>query len=228
MTPTKPEMDQAPVDWFHMGDKWRMHWYDRPGGGWTLPGALPYTISEITVHWSEEKTPGNMPDDFYLGRLAGIARFHSFDRDWEPAAPGIQGGNGIMYHYAIAPTGAIFQVSPETLRTWNSFESNARNLAVCLLAGHGDPLYPAAVGALRSLLNWLCFGRGEELPLVKPTRQTVTVTRPDGHTRDYLSYGVLTHDESLRADGRVPKGCPGIYAPVVSQWRALAAQGQAG
>lgn len=226
--PTKPMIDDRPIDWDNDRHQYRMHWWDRPGGGWTFPGALAYTINEITVHWAEQNTPPGKPDDFYLARLAAIARFHAFNRDWEPARPGMQGSNGIQYHYCIAPTGYTVQTCPETLRTWNAYAANGRNIAVCLLTGSGDTIQPGAVQALRALLNWLVFGRPDELPLVKPTRQQVTVLRPDGHTYEYLSLGVLTHDESLIAQGRPTKGCCGIYAPVVADWRQLAISTGAG
>lgn len=200
--------------------RFRLHYYDRPGGGWTFVEALARTINEITVHYSEQHTPDGKPADYYRQLMHSIANYHAFDRDWLPEAPGLQGGDGFMYHYAIDPTGQTWQTTPETHRTWNAFEANSSNIAICLLAGHGDPIYPAMVGSLRALLAWFVTGR-DDLPLVTAHAESVLLTAPDGHSRSYRTAGVLTHDESLIAHGRSPKGCPGQYAAIVKQWRDL-------
>jgi hypothetical protein len=175
-------------------------------------------INEHTIHWSEVNTPDGKPDRYYLDVIAKEAHYHAFERDWENDQPGIQGGDGIMYHYMIAPTGTIFYTTAETHRTWNAYEANASNIATCMLAGHGDKTTPAAIAALRSLLTWMAWGR-TDLPLLTPSARNVALLGADGHVTNYRSNGTLTHDESLMRHGRRPKGCCGIYAATVEQWR---------
>lgn len=196
----------------------RLHWYDRPGGGWTLPGSMARLINEHTIHWSEVRTPPDRSDRWYLDMIGKEAYYHALQRDWEPVVPGIQGGDGIMYHYMIAPNGTIFYVTAETHRTWNAYEANASNIATCMLAGHGDRAQQPAIMALRALMTWMAWGRSD-LPLITPTARTVVILGQDGHATNYKSAGTLTHDESLIRHGRPPKGCCGIYAATVEQWR---------
>ena len=200
--------------------EFRLHWYDRPGAPWTSEQALGSTIREVTVHWSEANTPGALTLAQYQAILAREAYFHAFQRNWNDDATGpFQGGDGLMYHYAIAPSGVIFQTTPETKRTWNAYSANAWNLAIVLMAGHADPLYPAAQRALTALLDWFVTARAD-LPGVTALPQTVPVLSAAGPTAQLQTYGVLTHDESLIRQGRPPKGCCGIYSPTVKAWRA--------
>lgn len=197
----------------------RLHWYDRPGGGWTEEGALGLTLLETTVHWSEVNTPSGHTDAEYLEMIGREAYYHAFQRNWgNTGVPG-GGGDGIMYHYMIAPNGTIFQVTAETHRTWNSYAANAWNLAVCMMAGHGDAVTGPAATSLTAMLEWFCYGR-PDLPGITPTPQVVTALSQAGPTMQLHTLGVKTHDESLMAQGRPGKGCCGIYVPIVQAWRA--------
>jgi N-acetylmuramoyl-L-alanine amidase len=202
---------------------YRLHWYDRPGAPWTPDKLLAGTIRELTVHWTEENTPAGLTIPQYQAILAKEAHYHAFERNWndDPNGP-FQGGDGLMYHYAITPTGIIFQTTPETKRTWNAYSANAWNLAVVIMAGHGDPISVKAQRALTALLAWFTTARAD-LPGITAHPQQVALVTPAGPAKAMQTYGVLTHDESLIRQGRPPKGCCGQYAPTVKTWRAAQA-----
>jgi hypothetical protein len=189
---------------------------------WTRPDALAGTILETTVHYEggAHSIPAGRALPAYLATLGQVAHYHAWDRDWTPDVPGIQHISGIAYHYAITPPddhghAHIIQVSPETLRTANAFDANQYNLAVVVLAADGDPVYPATAAALRAVLDWLTRGR---VDLPGATHFPEKVLLPSGRT--VQTFGVLTHDETLRRQGRPVKGCPGPYQRVVADWRA--------
>lgn len=201
----------------------RLHWYDseHPVVAWTAPGKLASTILEVTCHWEDGPAPipAGKALSYYLGVVGAVAQYHAWDRDWLPDIPGVQHVDGIAYHYAITPPddhghAHILQVSPETLRTANAFAANVHNLAVVVLAGRHDVVYPATQAALRAVLDWLTRGR-PDLPGVTrfPTKLVA-----DGRVQQ--TYGVSTHDECLKRQGRPVKGCCGLYAQTVRDWRA--------
>lgn len=212
----------------------RLHWYgekDDNGAAvldwWSYPSDLIRSVlTEVTVHWEERRSPthAGMSVDYYLAHIAEVAYFHARVRDWSPDVPGVQHSNGIQYHYYIAD-GHIFQVSPETLRTWNAFDANGRNIAICMMAGPGDVSTDNPTGlniknvvALQQLLDWLTTGRAD-LPLITARPQQATALRLDGTTLTQQTFGVLTHDETLVKQGRPTKGCPGPYGNIVAIWR---------
>src|SRR5690242_2131058 len=106
MLTTHPAAKPALIEIFD-STEFRLHWYDRPGACWTPDELLAGTIREWTVHWTEERTPGNLTIPQYQAILAREAHYHAFERNWNPGGP-FQGGDGLMYHYAITPTGIIF------------------------------------------------------------------------------------------------------------------------
>jgi hypothetical protein len=224
----KPTIFEAPVDWMHPGDPYRMHWYGEPGhqcdaDAWTPVQQLGWKLDELTVHWSEENTPAGKSDDYYQQVLANEAHYHAFDRNWGTAARPIV-GDTIMYHYAVTPPNGfgisrIIQLTAETRRTWNARAANSHNLAVMLMAGHGDKPSDEMISKLYALLDWLTTGRAD-LPLLTPAPLQVRALSPSGPTVLRTTRGVLTHDESLMAQGQPVKGCCGIYKAAVAQWRA--------
>lgn len=225
---TKPEIFQAPVDWLHPEDPFRMHWYGEPGhqadaNCWTPAERLGWTIDELTVHWSEENTPAGQSDDYYLQVLAKEAIYHAFTRDWNDGKGPVVHGDTIMYHYAITPpneqgAARIIQLTAETRRTWNARAANSRNIAIMLMAGWKDKPQTDTVRKLYWLLDWFSTGRAD-LPLVTPVPISVAVQSPGGPTVTRQSRGVLTHDESLKAQGQPLKNCCGIYRSYVAEWR---------
>lgn len=201
----------------------RLHWYDKdhPSVGWTPADRLAQTLWEVTCHWEDgpHAIPAGHDLAYYLAVVGAIAHYHAWDRDWLPDVPGVQHVDGIAYHFAITPPDAtghahILQVSPETLRTANAFAANAHNLAVVVLAGRADRVYPATQAALRATLDWLTRGRAD-LPGITRFPAKLVV---EGTARQ--TFGVTTHDECLRRQGRPTKGCCGLYAQTVADWRA--------
>jgi hypothetical protein len=190
------------------------NWY-RPGGGWTPDSALAQTILGGAVHWSEQKTPAGKSSQYYHRMIEEISNYHMYIRDWEPTVAGLQGSDGIQYHWVIDPEGGLWKVTPETKRTWNSFEGNSWTIAVCLLAGHGDIISDKAVKTLITYLDWITKGRAD-LPNLTAHPQTNKLA----NGRSLQTHGIMTHDEINIMYGRDTKGCCGIYAPIVQEWRA--------
>ncbi len=102
--------------------------------------------SSLTVHWLGGDFSRTASDDEARARLEAIARDH-IARDWGNG----QGGSGIMYHEAIAPSGTVFVLRDYTEVVWHagSEDGNLHSRAVLVLCGPSTPATPAQLSALR-------------------------------------------------------------------------------
>jgi hypothetical protein len=199
----------------------RFQWFDRPGGPWIPDYAVGSIWSGLVVHWREHNTPTGLTLADAVTAGAVDARYHAFDRDWDEDMPGVQGSDGLQYHYYIAD-GIILQTRPETKHLWHAAKANSWSLAICIAAGPGDGLNTKNAVALYSMLNWFCFGR-PDLPLITPLPVNTNVLTASGTMRPVATHGVLWHDEARSMEGLPPKGCCGPYKALVKAWRESAA-----
>lgn len=195
----------------------RFQWLDRAGGSWIPDAAIGSVWSGVVVHWRENTTTENPGLQFAINTAAQDAYFHAFQRDWVEDAPGIQGSDGLQYHYYIC-NGHILQTRPESKHLWHASRANAWGLAICIAAGPGNRVLEENITALYSMLDWLCFGR-HDLPLITPVPKSVPVFLASGARRQVTTHGVLWHDEARALEGLQPKGCCGPYKAIVGKWR---------
>lgn len=113
--------------------------------------------SSITVHWNGPPIPAGV-DPFAL--IVADANYH-ISKDWSPA-PGIQGGDGIMYHFLIAPDGRVYKTRDDDAVLWHCGVGigNFFSYAVQVMVGGdstgvGDPVTSAQYTSLAQLIAHL-------------------------------------------------------------------------
>jgi hypothetical protein len=92
--------------------------------------------SSITVHWNGPPIAAGADP---LDVIKSDAWFHT-SKDWSPE-PGIQGGDGIMYHFLVAPDGRCFKTRDDDAVLWHcgSEIGNRFSYAVqVMVGGNGD------------------------------------------------------------------------------------------
>jgi len=115
--------------------------------------------SSITVHWNGPPIP---PGEDPLDVIKSDAWFHT-SKDWSPE-PGIQGGDGIMYHFLVAPDGRCFKTRDDDAVLWHcgSQIGNWFSYAVQVMVGGngdgtGDPVTSQQYAALTQLIAHLAL-----------------------------------------------------------------------
>lgn len=102
--------------------------------------------SSITVHWNGTPLPDDVSD---LDVIFGDANYH-VSKDWSPA-PGIQGGDGIMYHRLYGRDGTVYLTRDPGDVLWHSGSTigNLTSEAWQVMVGEGESCTPAQLAALR-------------------------------------------------------------------------------
>lgn len=102
--------------------------------------------SSITVHWNGTPLPDDVSD---LDVIFGDAHYH-VSKDWSPA-PGIQGGDGIMYHRLYGRDGTVYLTRDPGDVLWHSGSTigNLTSEAWQVMVGEGEACTPAQLAALR-------------------------------------------------------------------------------
>ncbi|HEV8654480.1 MAG TPA: peptidoglycan recognition family protein [Candidatus Limnocylindria bacterium] len=154
-------------------------WIDKFVGGGTIMTPTPFALqiidvrdklplvldaevgraakSSITVHWNGPPIPSG--EDPWLIILSD-AWYHT-SKDWSPE-PGIQGGDGIMYHFLIAPDGRCFKTRDDDAVLWHcgSAIGNTFSYALQVMVGGegdgtGDPVTADQYATLTQLIALL-------------------------------------------------------------------------
>lgn len=100
--------------------------------GWSIGNNYNYKAI-TTVHWTG--TPVTWPNEPEK-QLEAYARFH-IQKDWNP--PNGAYGDGIMYHYAVAQDGRVFQCRDETAILYNTGAAgNYESISVLCIVGEGQ------------------------------------------------------------------------------------------
>jgi hypothetical protein len=119
-----------------------------------LPQPARNSKDSWTVHWEGPKRNlEDESDETAIAALEGIARSH-INRDWD-LGDRVQGGSGIMYAYAIAPSGRILRLRDPLAVLWHSDDSlgNARSIPVLVMCGTDHDATPQQLEGLRELVT---------------------------------------------------------------------------
>lgn len=102
--------------------------------------------SSLTIHWLGPSGPGDPSDDGVRQLLFRIA-FDHIAKDWG----GGQGGQGIMYHEAIAPSGRVFVTRDYTEILWHAdnAEANATSRAILVVCSQAVNATAEQISVLR-------------------------------------------------------------------------------
>jgi len=168
-----------------------------PLASWEIGRYGPKT--SITVHWNGPPIPAWVHP---LDVILGDAWYH-ISKDWSDAV-GVQGGDGIMYHWLIAPDGTIYKTRDDdaTLYHCGNEIGNERSYAVQVMVGGdstgvGDPCTPAQLNALTDL----------QLDEVKPHRIWSGTTCPGLELTNWVANRswemALTDDEFMEKYNRL-------------------------
>lgn len=119
-------------------------------------------IRYIVVHYDAVYVPpdgtnGAMGYD-PLERYRQQALYH-MNKNWNDGPGPIVRGFGLMYHYRVSADGRLWSTQPEDLVTWHARDANYNGLAVCCDLGPGQSPPKEQLAGLKSLLDWLCYGR---------------------------------------------------------------------
>lgn len=109
-----------------------------------------WQIEMIALHWMGGAPVAEGYD--VLERLASIAQYH-IDKDWEPIAPGITAGHGIMYHWYIARDGGVWKTRDYEEICWHASGANDISVAICVECTEGQDPTEAQKAALLRLLE---------------------------------------------------------------------------
>jgi len=114
-----------------------------PRADWDIGHLGPKT--SVTVHWNGPPVPTNLTP---RAMVEADARFH-ISKDWSPE-PGVQGGDGIMYHRLYAPNGDVFLTREDDAVLWacGNAEGNRTSLHVQVMIGEGQHPSAAALWSL--------------------------------------------------------------------------------
>lgn len=188
-------------------------WIDELVGGGTIVTPTPFALqiidvrdqlplvldgelgraakSSITVHWNGPPIPAG--EDPWLVILSD-AWYHT-SKDWSPE-PGIQGGDGIMYHFLIAPDGRCFKTRDDDAVLWHcgSAIGNVFSYAVQVMVGGegdgtGDPVTAAQYATLTQLIAEL------SLDDVKPHKIWSGTACPGLELTDWVSRQAWKEDD---------------------------------
>lgn len=141
--------------------------------------------TSVTIHWNGPPIPRDVHP---LEVILGDAHFH-ISKDWSPA-PGIQGGDGIMYHFLVAPDGTVYKTRDDdaVLYACGNAIGNERSYHVQVMVG-GDgsgvtdpntPITPQQYASLAALVGFL------GLDQVKPHRAWSPTTCPGNDLTNWV------------------------------------------
>lgn len=141
--------------------------------------------TSVTVHWNGPPVPRDVDP---LDVILGDAHYH-ISKDWSPE-PGVQGGDGIMYHFLVAPDGRVFKTRDDdaVLYHCGSAIGNERSYAVQVMVGGDesgatDPSTPITAEQLSALSQLIAF---LGLDQVKPHRAWSSTTCPGNELADWV------------------------------------------
>lgn len=126
---------------------------DLPRADWSIGTAPKYSV---TVHWNGTPLPDGVNDEDVIW---GDANYH-ISKDWSPE-PGIQGGDGIMYHRLYGRDGTVYLTRDPSDILWHCGDTfgNWHSEAWQVMVGAGETCTPEQLAALKRDLQ------AEERPL---------------------------------------------------------------
>jgi hypothetical protein len=122
----------------------------RNAARWRVQRALS-DITDDFVHYSAEDCDPAASSAEEVRQLQGMANYH-IQKDWSIDGSGVYGW-AIMYHWAIAPSGRLYELNDPRYILWNTTYGNPLGVATVLMLGPHQQPTQAMLATLASHLQ---------------------------------------------------------------------------